>query len=157
MKKRVILGAIVAAATLQASAAFADMRMTISSAQLRNGPGHLNPAVAVLPAGVYVDVVGCTDWCKVNYRGIQGWAMAGTLSPVFPSAPTVIMGQPSPYGWYTVPGLGLTVSVFQDRGRYYYEDRGRRRFIDKRHIKRTRPFDDHRRDRQDRHDRDHRR
>jgi len=90
-----------------------------------------------LPTGVYVDVVGCTDWCKVSYRGVEGWTLPSLLGAVEYREEVY---EPVPYGWYVLPTIGTAVTVFAIGDRFYYEDRGRRHFIDHSQIHRRHPF-----------------
>lgn len=47
---------------------------------LRSGPGPDYQAIAVIPAGAPVDVLGCSgSWCQVNYAGRAGFASANYL------------------------------------------------------------------------------
>jgi uncharacterized protein YraI len=62
---------------------------------LRTGPGVGYPVQTTMPAGVTVDVRGCSGgWCNLNYRGIQGYASGTYLASggtvVGPAAVTVL-------------------------------------------------------------------
>jgi len=47
---------------------------------LRTGPGTNYQVIATMPGGAVVDVEGCrSGWCRVEYRGREGWASARYL------------------------------------------------------------------------------
>ncbi|RVT84360.1 DUF1236 domain-containing protein [Rhodobacteraceae bacterium CCMM004] len=81
MKRSVAMG--VAALILSSGVASAEM-MAVASTDLtvRSGPGSNYDAVTTIPTWAEAEVEGClvdTDWCKVGYGGVEGWAWGGYL------------------------------------------------------------------------------
>jgi uncharacterized protein YraI len=78
----------VVAATLAASigSAAAHPRAVLDAANLRQGPGHRWPVIAVIPGEAQVDVLNCGPgwhraWCHVRYENFKGYVAASTLAP----------------------------------------------------------------------------
>lgn len=72
-----------AAGLLVATGAMAASALVTTDLNIRTGPSTGYPAIGVLPNGAVVDVVGCTrgySWCRVNYRGYDGWASSRYLA-----------------------------------------------------------------------------
>lgn len=64
--------ALIAATGAQAAGGIAT-----ATINLRTGPGVQYASMGKIPNGVSINVNGCTSgygWCRVNYRGINGWA-----------------------------------------------------------------------------------
>ena len=87
MKKRFLamLLAVIMCASLFAIPALADSAMggaTVSTAlNLRSGAGTSNSILLTMPRGAQVIVLGEDNgWCKVNYKGTEGYASAQYLS-----------------------------------------------------------------------------
>lgn len=81
--KKLLQGIAFATAMLTASAAFAATALVTTDLNLRTGPGTGYRTITSMPDGALVDVRGCTrgyGWCRVNYRGYDGWASAGYLA-----------------------------------------------------------------------------
>jgi hypothetical protein len=77
--------AIVSAAALLAAsgAAFAQERVVASNdLNVRAGPGTNHRVIGSIAANDSVNVWDCTgNWCRVSYRGGEGWASARYLAP----------------------------------------------------------------------------
>jgi uncharacterized protein YraI len=81
---------------------------------LRSGPGTGYRVIDTMPAGSYVDVLGCTgSWCQVQFAGVTGYASASYLggggyaaAPVY-AEPPIYSG---PY--YAGPAFGLGVGFW---------------------------------------------
>jgi uncharacterized protein YraI len=126
------LSAALAAVALSAGAAAAASATT--DVNLRAGPGPDYQAIAVIPAGATVDVLGCSgSWCQVNYAGRVGYASASYLSGDGSAA--IMMPRAQVYGstTYRAPAYGPTVygpsATYVDRGAapydsYAYDDDG---------------------------------
>jgi uncharacterized protein YraI len=76
------------AATLAGSIASAAARPTAvtDAANLRQGPGHRWPVIAIIPSDAQVDVLNCGPgwhraWCHVRYEKFKGYVAAATLAP----------------------------------------------------------------------------
>lgn len=66
-----------AAGVIGLSAAPAVADVTTHALNLRSGPGLGHRVVAAMPAGARVNVGPCSgSWCRVSWRGTQGWASA---------------------------------------------------------------------------------
>lgn len=81
--KKLLQGAVFATAMLTASAAFAASALVTTDLNLRTGPGTGYATITSMPNGALVDVRGCTrgySWCRVNWRGYDGWASANYLA-----------------------------------------------------------------------------
>jgi uncharacterized protein YraI len=70
---------------------------------LRNGPGTRYRVIDTMPAGTYVDLLGCGgSWCHVDWHGLVGFASASYLArgggayayayapPTMPAPPPVV-------------------------------------------------------------------
>lgn len=102
-------GLALAAAPAQASPAWITEDIS-----LRTGPGPQYNLLAVLPAGVPVEVWGCLQgysWCDVGYGQLRGWVPAPNLS-IYQGGPgydpngnnVVVPVYPAPRrGWVTPP------------------------------------------------------
>lgn len=75
MKRTTWLSVLMLALGTPLVASAADGYVT-ANVNLRAGPDIGYPRIDTLPAGVSVDIYGCTDgwaWCDVSYRGDRGW------------------------------------------------------------------------------------
>jgi uncharacterized protein YraI len=75
--KTIITFSIVALGLLFASNAEAASGLATATINLRTGPGTQYQSMGRIPNGVVIGVAGCTNgygWCRVNYRGLDGWA-----------------------------------------------------------------------------------
>jgi uncharacterized protein YraI len=71
-----------AAGVLLASASIAAADTVTNPLNLRRGPGTGYGVIATMPPGSYVDVLECGGgWCRVAWRGIEGFASASYLAP----------------------------------------------------------------------------
>ncbi|MBS0246161.1 MAG: SH3 domain-containing protein [Proteobacteria bacterium] len=92
--------AALATAVFIASAGIASAATVTNDLNLRSGPGTGYRVVDTMPAGAYVDVIGCGgSWCRVNWRGSVGYASASYLAggggayaaaPVYVAPPPVV-------------------------------------------------------------------
>jgi hypothetical protein len=72
MKRLMTSAGVLALSTGVAAAAPAVVQ---SDVNLRAGPGTQHQAIAAMPAGATVDVMGCQGrWCQVNFAGTPGFA-----------------------------------------------------------------------------------
>jgi hypothetical protein len=93
--------AIAAASILlgSTSLAAAALARVESDLNVRSGPGTEYRVVGVLPGGAPVDVGPCNGgWCRVNYRGISGFASASYLD--FARGPAVAVAPTYEYDYY---------------------------------------------------------
>ncbi|WP_102225595.1 SH3 domain-containing protein [Acidimangrovimonas sediminis] len=101
-------GACLAAlATLGAAmpAMAATGAVTVSTLNLRAGPGTGYPVVRVLPAGAQVTLYGCTGdtrWCDAAWDGGRGWVSASYVEVTYHGAP-----RPLTPGTLAIVGLGV--------------------------------------------------
>ncbi|MFC5497367.1 SH3 domain-containing protein [Caenimonas terrae] len=95
---------------------------------LRAGPARDYPVVAIVPAGVELQVQGCLpnySWCDVLAGPNRGWVYAGNISYPYQGARVPVLT----YG--AVIGIGVLGFVINDywhdyyRGRPWYGDRDR--------------------------------
>lgn len=69
-----------AAGALLISSGIAAAAVVSNDLNLRSGPGTGYRVVDTMPAGAYVNVLGCTgSWCRVNFQGRTGYASANYL------------------------------------------------------------------------------
>lgn len=131
MRKLLSLGfaAVVLAVPVAVSAQEA---YTTRSVNIRGGPDTSYPAVAVLPPGAGVQVMGCLDdwsWCDVVFGYDRGWVYAPYLNYVY-------QGRRVPFYTYA-PSFGIPIVTFAlgpywdryYRGRPFY---GRRDYWERR-------------------------
>lgn len=96
-----------AAGVLLASASIAAADTVTNPLNLRDGPGTGYGIIATMPPGSYVDVLECGGgWCRVAWRGIEGFASASYLAPGggYAYAPPPVYVAPPPvvsfgYSW----------------------------------------------------------
>ncbi|RDV05262.1 SH3 domain-containing protein [Undibacter mobilis] len=96
----------VAAGALVLSSGIAAAATATNDLNLRSGPGTGYRVIGTMPAGAYVDVIGCGgSWCRVNWQGVVGYASASYLAGggAYASAPRVYVAPPPPvvfgFGW----------------------------------------------------------
>jgi uncharacterized protein YraI len=96
-----------AAGVLLVSASTAAAAVVTNPLNLRRGPGVGYRVIAAMPPGTRVDVIECGgNWCRVAWRGIEGFASASYLAGggVYAYAPgSYYAYEPAPYYDY---GLG---------------------------------------------------
>lgn len=88
-----------AASALLLSAGIASAATVTNDLNLRSGPGTRYGVIDTMPAGAYVNVIGCGgSWCRVNFQGRVGYASANYLgggesyaaAPVYVAPPPVV-------------------------------------------------------------------
>jgi uncharacterized protein YraI len=98
-----------AVALLLGSAGVASAAVVEGDLNLRSGPGTSYRVIDTMPAGANVAILGCTgSWCRVSFRGIEGYASASYLGgggPVYAAEPPVYVAPPPP-----VFGIGIGFS-----------------------------------------------
>jgi uncharacterized protein YraI len=138
MSARLALGA--AAAVLLSASAVAEPATATSAVNLRSGASTGSAIIGKIPAGSLVQASDCSDWCKVEWQGKRGFAIAASLdrrgrapqraaakrdpdatdnNPVPMSLPKVgdtPQRDQGPYIWGTGPGIGM--GGFGYRGRW---------------------------------------
>src|SRR5690348_14654393 len=92
---------LLTAGLLMASVGAANAATVTNDLNLRSGPGTGYGVITAMPAGSYVDVLGCTgSWCRVDWRGLEGFASASYLAggggPVYAAAPVYVAPPPVP-------------------------------------------------------------
>jgi uncharacterized protein YraI len=89
----------------------ANAAVVTGDLNLRSGPGTGYRVIDTMPAGSYVDVVGCTgSWCQVQFGGITGYASASYLGgggDSYAAAPVYV--EPPIYSgpYYAGPAFGF--------------------------------------------------
>jgi uncharacterized protein YraI len=92
---------VIAAGAFLLSGGLAAAATVTNDLNLRAGPGTGYRVIGTLPAGAYVDVIGCGGgWCRVNWGGAVGFASASYLAgggggyyaaaPVYVAPPPVV-------------------------------------------------------------------
>lgn len=117
------------AACLIGGAAMAYPAQVSRDLNLRSGPGTNYQVVATMPGGAVVDVEGCRgSWCRVEYRGRQGWASGNFLGEVRQSRGPVYRDPPPVYGYSqrVRPAPGITLEFGFGGEPRYYDDRPHR-------------------------------
>lgn len=99
MKLRTIA---IATGALLLSGGIAAAATVTNDLNLRSGPGTGYGVIGTMPAGAYVDVLGCSgSWCRVSWAGAVGYASASYLAgggrggyyaaaPVYVAPPPVV-------------------------------------------------------------------
>lgn len=90
--------ALCAGLVLAPSLALAVNGFTTGNVNMRTGPGTGFDKITTLPAGIGVEVLGCTDngWCQVSAGGPPGWISGAYLErmsgprPVYEGPPIVV-------------------------------------------------------------------
>jgi uncharacterized protein YraI len=76
--RNTLLVAVAASAVALSSAVSADLVATaVTPLNIRSGPGPQFAVIGYIPQNTPAIVVGCIPnslWCRVNYKGIAGWA-----------------------------------------------------------------------------------
>jgi uncharacterized protein YraI len=97
-----------AAGVLLVSVSTAAAAIVTNPLNLRRGPGTGFGVITTMPPGARVDVIECGgDWCRVAWRGIDGFASAGYLAggSAYAYAPAPVYVAPPPpvvsfgFGW----------------------------------------------------------
>lgn len=90
MNTKISLGATTIAGLLLATAAYGETTATAwTDLNLRVGPGPAYEIATVIPGSESVTVDGCleaSNWCRVNYDGIDGWASGNYLTAMIDDA-----------------------------------------------------------------------
>ncbi len=84
--RKSLIAAAVIAIGLPAAANAATALVDVN---LRTGPGIGYGKITAIPAGAWMDVYGCYDWCEVNYRGWRGFVSARFVGDAWRPAPHV--------------------------------------------------------------------
>ncbi len=89
----------IAAGAFLLSGGLAAAATVTNDLNLRSGPGTGYRVVGTMPAGAYVDVLGCSGgWCRVNWGGAVGYAsasyLAGGRGPAYAAAPVYVPPPP---------------------------------------------------------------
>jgi uncharacterized protein YraI len=83
-----------AASVLLVSAGAAAADIVTGDLNLRSGPGPNFAIIDTMPAGSHVRVLECgAGWCRVRWRGIEGFASASYLGE---GGPVYVEGPPPP-------------------------------------------------------------
>jgi uncharacterized protein YraI len=88
----------------------ANAAVVTGDLNLRSGPGTGYRVIDTMPAGSYVDVVGCTgSWCQVQFGGITGYASASYLGGGDSYAAAPVYVEPPVYSapYYAGPAVGF--------------------------------------------------
>jgi uncharacterized protein YraI len=96
-----------AAGVLLALMSTAAAAIVTNPLNLRRGPGTGFGVITIMPPGARVDVIECGgDWCRVAWRGIEGFASASYLAEdgAYAYAPPPVYFAPPPvvsfgFGW----------------------------------------------------------
>jgi uncharacterized protein YraI len=102
-----------AAGLLLASVSIAAANTVTNPLNLRSGPGTGYRVIATMPPGSHVDVLECgAGWCRVAWRGIEGFASASYLAPgggayVYAPGPYYDYGPPY-YAYAPGPAVGFS-------------------------------------------------
>jgi uncharacterized protein YraI len=108
------------------SAALAQEAYTNRTANVRAGPDQSYPAVAQLPPGVGLQVMGCIEgysWCDVVFGGNRGWVYAGSISYPYENRRVPILAYGPTIG---IPIITFSIGSYWDsyyRGRPWYRNR----------------------------------
>jgi uncharacterized protein YraI len=133
---KLLKAAALAFACMGATAAVAAPALVTTNLNVRTGPGTNYGSIGSLPNGAIVDVVGCTSgysWCRVNYRGLDGWASSRYLAQQEGGyAGRSYSSSAASIGIPLVAGVVIGSALSNDRSYY----RGRDRFYDRRDFRR---------------------
>lgn len=141
---RIVIGGFLGL-LVAAGAAHARDASTVTSLNLRNGPGTGYARIATIPAGAPVDVKGCRGgWCGVVWQGRKGYASQRGLAlgnagyaevaepdvwPIFPAYPYRAGHYPKADWYFDMPPYTAISPKFyrrrflmmaQERDRYRY-------------------------------------
>jgi uncharacterized protein YraI len=95
---------------------------------LRAGPDPGYPRIALIRAGTYVDVLGCTEgweWCDVIVYGDRGWVAGNYVEYEYRDRPVLLPAYGAQIG---VPIITFVIGNYWDshyRGRPFYRERDR--------------------------------
>lgn len=108
--RRYVLGAFAAmlVAVMSSPALAATRGATVSSVNLRAGPGTWYPVVMTMPPSAALTIYGCLDaasWCDVSWGGARGWVSSNYVSVYY-------QGQTVALSPALIPMIGLTVVAF---------------------------------------------
>ncbi|WP_281033350.1 SH3 domain-containing protein [Rhizobium ruizarguesonis] len=81
---------------------------TVTSVNLRAGPGTWYPVVTAMPPSAALTIYGCLDaasWCDVSWGGARGWVSSNYVSVYY-------QGQTVAISPALIPVIGLTVVAF---------------------------------------------
>ncbi|WP_081657380.1 SH3 domain-containing protein [Pseudovibrio exalbescens] len=67
---------------------------TTADLNLRYGAGTSSPVILVIPYGHFLEVAGCSAWCKVSYAGRTGWVNSNYIAPLEGGPPPVVTAPP---------------------------------------------------------------
>lgn len=116
-----------ASLALPALAQAADGYVT-GNVNLRAGPDPGYPRIALIRAGTYVDVLGCTEgweWCDVIVYGNRGWVAGNYVEYEYQDRPVLLPAYGAQIG---VPIITFVIGNYWDshyRGRPFYRERER--------------------------------
>jgi uncharacterized protein YraI len=97
---------------LIAGASAANAAVVSGDLNLRSGPGTGYRVIDTMPAGSYVDVLGCTgSWCRVQFGGAVGYASASYLGGGDSYAAAPVYVEPPIYSrpYYAGPAFGFGI------------------------------------------------
>lgn len=127
MKKHFVIQTIAGASLLMLSGvALAQVdAYTNAPAYVYAGPSPDYPAVAQVPPGVPLSVMGCVEgyaWCDVAAPNLRGWVYGGDLSSPYEGENVPLMTYGVQIG---LPVIGFSIDSYWDhyyRGRPWYQD-----------------------------------
>lgn len=93
MNIKITLGATIAGLLLTTAAYSETMATASTDLNLRVGPGPMYEIASVIPADAAVTVDGCleaSNWCRVSFDSINGWAFGEYLTAIIDDAPAPI-------------------------------------------------------------------
>ena len=108
------------------SVAEAATGWTLTTLNLRSGPGTRYAVIAAMPAGARVEVIRCGSWCELYYAGRHGWAAARYISLAsYRPAPRFIVPPmpPAVYWEYRRPWWDDRHRSWYDGRRWWYDNR----------------------------------
>lgn len=108
--RRFMLSAVAAmlVAVLSGPALAATKGATVTSVNLRAGPGTWYPVVKAMPPSAALTIYGCLDaasWCDVSWAGSRGWVSSNYVHVYY-------QGQAVTLSPAVIPMIGLTVAAF---------------------------------------------
>lgn len=110
LMRRTILSAfaVILMAAMSGPALAATRGATVTSVNLRAGPGTWYPVVTAMPPSAALTIYGCLDaasWCDVSWGGARGWVSSNYVSVYY-------QGQTVAISPALIPMIGLTVVAF---------------------------------------------
>ncbi len=120
MKRLTRFGLLWLALSLLPATALAQEAYTSRTAHLRAGPARDYPVVAILPAGLPIEVQGCLGdytWCDVIAGPTRGWLYAGSIDYAYEGTyvPMITYGPQI--------GIGIVGFLLLDYWGLHYHDR----------------------------------